>query len=198
MFIAIYGATGTGKNTILDLLVRRGYEIIQCRHIEAATPFLTQLGYLTERIRVHLEAQKIANRRDVVTIRTPFDTHLVYSKVLLDMERISQEEFNQLATIADTINPALDPPHASIWTYTSAMTAMNRMSLRSVGIDQSQFNAELKAYAEFAPLIRIPQVEANFDEPMETIQKDFDFNLASLKTTTVTSQSLWKREMLRE
>jgi len=174
MFLTVYGATGTGKNSVLEMLTRRGFEILKCKHFAAATPYLTQLKYLTERIRVHLEAQKVANRRDVVTIRTPFDTHRVYSKVLLEMEQISQSEFDQLAIIADTINPALDPPHACIWTYTSAMTAMNRMSLRNANIDQSQFNAELKAYSEFAPIVRIPQVEVDF------------------------AQSLWKKEMLRE
>lgn len=198
MFLTVYGATGTGKDAILDLLTRRGYEIIKMRPIAECSQFHMQLQYLTERIRVHLEAQKVANRRDVVTIRSPYDTHVVYSNMLLKQERISQAEFDILATIADTITPALEPPHAAIHTFTSPMNAMNRLALRSKEIDQNSFNDQLALYKEFADKVRIPNIEVNFDEPMEVIQKDFDFNIASLKTTTVTNQTLWRREMYRE
>jgi deoxyadenosine/deoxycytidine kinase len=199
MFLAIYGATGTGKDTILDLLTRRGYEYFQCKPIEPTdSPFNDQLAYQVERTRVHLEAQKVANRRDVVTVHTPYDTNAVFGQMLFNQERITQQEFSYLNLIVHGINPALEPPHAAIHCFTSAMTAMNRLALRSKDIDQNSFNAQLELYKTFAQRVRIPQIECDFDQPMETIQKDFDFNIASLKTTTVTNQTLWRREMFRD
>jgi deoxyadenosine/deoxycytidine kinase len=198
MFLAVYGATGTGKNTILDLLIKRGYEYLECKPILPSGSFFSdQLAYQAERLRVHLEAQKLANRRDVVTLHTPYDTHAVFSKLLFNQERITERELGYLDLVS-CVDTALDPPHASIYCYTSTMTAMNRLALRHKDIDQDSFNAQLALYRAFSERVRIPQVECNFDESMDTIQKDFDFNIASLKTTTVTAQSLWRRSFFKD
>lgn len=196
MFFTVQGCAGTGKYAVADMLTRQGFQLIEIKEPpKSASFFSNQLAYLSERLKVHLEAQAVANKKDVVTVHSPYDTHVVYSKLLLKQEKISQAEYEDLAYLYHAMLPIIEPPHAAIFTSCSSINAQNRMTLRGKSIHEQDLIDQLKSFKEFSTNIKIPQVEVNFDESMEIIQKDFIFNFASLKTTGVTNQTLWAREM---
>lgn len=199
MFFMVYGAAGTGKGSIKDMLVRQGFLYLESKLPPASDfHFSNQMAYLAERMNTHLEAQKLANRKDVVTIHSPHDTHVIYSKMLLDQEKITQKEYDDLEYLYRAMYPSIEPPSACIYTFCSPLTAFDRMKLRGKSIHETDFHYQIKAYKDFSIEVKTPQVEVDFDQSMDRIQQDFTFNYASLKTTGVANQSLWERQMFHK
>jgi len=199
MWVSIFGAAGTGKHEIKDLLVREDYEYLEIREPSSTDMFERQYQFLWQRFSIHLQAQEMMDKHDIVTIGTVWDNIEVHYKMLTSVRGIlTKEQCDLLDYAHEIVIPRLKSPHSVIWTYTETMTAFNRMSLRNkITVTPDEYNQQLARYKEFALKIRVPLIEIDFGQPMDRIIKDFEFNLASLRTTAVTAQSLWTREFLR-
>lgn len=198
MWVAIVGASGTGKHEIKDLLVREDYEFMPIAPPSSDDLFQRQFQYLTQRIAVHLKAQEVMNKRDVVTIGSAYDCLDVHFRSLVHRGLLTAEQIVLSEYVEKNLVPLLKPPHSVIWTYAEPHTAFSRMELRGgLTVPPAEYNDQLTRYEEFATKIKVPLVEVDFSQPMSKILKDFEFNLASLRTTAVTAQTLWEREFLR-
>ncbi len=198
MWTVVYGAAGTGKHEIIQTLVKKGFTEMKTDPVPDDHSFASQLSYLTQRIRLHIEIQKIMNKKDIVTLRSVYDTHEVFSRLMLTTERITQPEFDTLEIIYRALYKALEPPHAAVFCHCGTLTAIDRMSLRGKTLPQGEWDQQRLAYKTFSERVKIPQVEVNFSLDMGLIRQEFEFNFASLKTTAVTNQSLWAKEMFHE
>ena len=198
MWISVVGATGTGKNEIKDLLLKEDYEYLPIKYPTLDEPVARQFDFLVQRLAVHLKAQSLMDRYDIVTIGSVWDSFAIHFQRLLDQKLVPSEYVTLSKSIEANILPQLKPPHAVVWTYTEQMTAFNRMQLRGgLTVTPAEYNAQLSLYKDFAMKVKVPLVEVDFGQSMEHITKDFIFNLASLRTTSVTAQSLWQREFLK-
>jgi deoxyadenosine/deoxycytidine kinase len=193
MWLMVYGGAGTAKHVVVDLLVKRGYEYLKSPEPSSLDEFGRQLEYLVGRARQHLRAHQLMGRRDVLTVRSPFDTFEVYTKMLHDQQKITDEQFNYLKVIYDGLFSSFEPPHAAVWCHASSINALSRIQLREQPVDQNEFNEQLVRYKAFYNMVKVPQIEWNLDLPLEILLKDFEFNIASLRTTSVASQTLWQR-----
>jgi len=200
MWVSIVGATGTGKHEIKDLLVREDFEYLEIK--EPAEPhvdlFERQFQFFMQRVSVHLQAQEVMNKQDVVTIGSVWDSIDVHYWNLVKNKLVPTDKI-ALHDYADTVLlPRLKSPHSVIYCFTEPMTAFNRMQLRGgMKVTPAEYNVQIALYKEFVNKIKVPLIEVDFGQPMDRILRDFEFNLASLRTTAVTAQSLWDRSFLK-
>jgi hypothetical protein len=197
MWVQVFGSPGSGKEEIVNMLTRRGFEHLKPKPLKnQIDSFVGQHRFLSQRIALDIQAAKVANRKNIVTVHGTHDTHLVYSKVLLKQERITQAEFDVLDFLYQEVSPILEPPNSVVFTKTSEMNASARASLRGATLPPD-FRDYFAAYTGLAGSVKLPMVEVDFDLDMDIIKKDFEFNFASLRTTAVVAQTLWQRDFLR-
>jgi deoxyadenosine/deoxycytidine kinase len=199
MWIAILGAPGTGKTLVAEMLSKDGFDLLDYEKPEAEKPFKKDLKHFTGRLRNQLIAAQVMNRKDVVTIRSIWDTYGIFIKASRRLQEISEDEFSIFKQIYDSFpDGGLEPPHAVIWTRTDKMSAFNRMALRGVEINQEHFNLQLAAYEELMSEVKVPIIEIDTSQMRpEAIKKNLDFGIASLKASNLSSQSLWSRSFFR-
>ena len=198
MWIAIIGACGTGKHSVLKMLEKDGYKYIEAVKPKLETPgFDLEFAYACERLRVQIEAQKIMNKKDVVTIHTFWETWDVFTPIAESKFQIDRVEMDRLKLMSETFKEILEPPHAIIYTQSEKMNAFNRMQLRQQTVNQLDFNQQIELYQKFVEKVRVPVVDVDGNRTFDDMRKDLEFGVASLKASTVGSQSFWDREMFR-
>lgn len=198
MWVSIVGACGTGKHSVLKMLEKDGYEFIPTNSpAEIAPGFDLEFSHACERLRVQVQAQKIMNKKNVVTVHTFWETQDVYVPIALKKDQLTYIEVARLTLMHNTFKEILEPPHAMIYIQSEKMNAFNRMSLRQQTVSQDDFNEQIRLFDEFVKKIRIPVVEIDGNRTPDQIKKDLEFGVASLKASTVGSQSFWNREFFR-
>lgn len=204
MWICLIGAEGTCKQSIAEFLHKQeGFRVVgdEAEAVDwTSDHFLNQIDTLLKRYRLQFEdCQQSQNDEDIVQVRSFWDTHEVYSKVLRDEGQISQTDYKLIERLYETLMLSATPPQAVFYCYTNSIDAYNRMKLnREEPHHEEYLLAVRQAYAEYVRRIRIPVVEIPIDgDKFDNILDSVRFGLNSLKSTNLAGQSIWKRSMLR-
>lgn len=198
MWISIIGPTGSGKNYIYEALKKDGFELLNF-DIKMEPLFFRQIEYMMNRFKVHMRASQEKDRKDVVTIRSFYETHLVINKILHSLTMLSDADMKVLDMIYEDLTSGfhIAPPDVVVFMRTEKMNAINRQKLNKVDVPEEFFNAEIDLYEELIPRIGVPIIELDASQKSETIIKNLEFGISSIKAANLGSQSVWKREFLR-
>lgn len=199
MWILIIGPSGSGKNMISEFLVKSGFEYIKSTVTEDSDDFTNLLKTSQENLRLQIKAASLMDRKDVVTIKSFWDSHDIEIPIFRQMQRIDDRQLGHFSIIRDSLYDvyALRPPSAVIYVRTNKMSAMNRMALRSVVCDQSRLDLEIKMYEDFISKIAVPLVELDGTRKPEDLKKELDFGVASLKSASLVNASVWQKHFFR-
>lgn len=202
MWIMILGPTGSGKNFVADQLKKDGYQRLDPPTFgtESENVFENQLNYLMGRFRIHMKASQERDRKDVLTVRSFHDTHLVLSEVLRRTTELSDKDKKVLDTIYKNLandDFYITPPDVVIYMRAKKMTAITRQLLRGVDVSDEFFNHEVELYEEFMPRIGSQIIELDVSLGVDDIFRNVEFGINSIKAANLGSQSIWQREFLR-
>lgn len=198
MWIQVIGAAGSGKSVIVDYLLRNDYELIDVhRKDDNGDYFLRELYFAEKRLHEQISAQDLMDRKDVVTVRSFWDSHEVFVKVAHHFHHITDSGREILNTMYRPLvhAPILKPPHATIYVRMPNMSAYNRMLLKNVDVDSDIYNKQVEFYEEYVTKIRSPLIEIDGAQTQDIIIKQLEFDLASIKLTAH-GGNIWQKEYL--
>ena len=197
MWIAISGATGSGKHVIGDYLVQDGYEQVAI-HTEKKLP--EQLLTFSDRLWEYYCATDRIARYDIFTIRSIWEAFLIQIPLAFEFHLISPEQYETLMMVKAAMfsRPySLQPPSAMIFVRSNKMATVNRLALRGKLFDQNMIFREMEMYEDFISTISIPILEIDATQDVLTIKKNVSFGMASFKAPGVASNSVWQKGMFR-
>jgi len=203
MWVMITGATGSGKRVIADYLIKDGFELIDPSFdVEVGDDnFSKELTYLMKRLNAQLRAASLKDRRNVVTLRSFFDTYEVMIKTAHLFTHITDKELAHLKIIYDnliTCDQAIAPPDALVYMDTPKMAAMNRQALTGGReVTQEFFHKEVEAYRAFVDRVAVPTINISASSKPEVMKNELDYGVNSLKAANLGSQSVWTRSFFR-
>lgn len=197
----VIGPTGSGKNFVSDYLKKDGYQRLDPTfESESGTLFDKQLSYLMSRFRIHMKASQIRDRKDVITLRSFHDTHLVLSEVLHRRTEINDKEKKILDVIYKNLandDFHIPPPDVVIYMKTVKMSAITRSLLRGVDVSDDFYNHEVELYDEFVKRIGSQIIELDVSLGVDHIYQNVEFGINSIKAANLGSQTIWQRPFLR-
>lgn len=204
MWIVVCGPTGTGKELIIGDMVRSGFEIIPPTppsfYVETEkTQFLQELAIFSSRFNASLEASKWMERKDVVTLRTFWESRDVFVPIARMMDKISEAESRAFQLIFNSLqDDHYIPPTAIIYAKTDKMNALNRMKLKNkIEISEDEFNLQVEHYDKFVERVRTPVIELDISLPPDEVRKNLEFGLSSLKAANLVQRTLWTRTFFK-
>lgn len=200
MWIQVIGASGSGKTLIVENLQKNGYELIgQLVPEVVGDAFFRELTLSQARLKSQIQASEVMNRKDVVTVRSFWDSHEVFIPSTHHFQEISDYErsiFEQIyQPLVDT--RALIPPHAVVYMKMPQMSAYNRMALRNVDINPDRYNHQAKLYEAYVERIAAPVLEIDGEQTPDLILKQLEFDLSSIKATVGSAGNIWQKEYFR-
>jgi deoxyadenosine/deoxycytidine kinase len=196
----ICGASGTGKYEIAKWAEADGFELIDEKvELDQGRPFVSEINFATSRLISQLRAAQLMNRKNIVTIRSFWDSAEVFLPILEANVGLSKDERDIFDMIKNAMYApgVLPPPSIVVMAKTSKMNAFDRMNLRGVTIDQEHYNQQLDFYERMAEKIAAPLIELNMDEKVEIQKKNFDYGMASIRAANLSAQSLWQKSFFR-
>lgn len=197
MWIQIIGATGTGKEAVLNLITKDGYEHIGWPvHQVQDNQLLQELNYAAVRARVDVKAASLMERKDIVTVRSYYESRDVFVPTAVEMTQMTKSD----QQIFDTCYSFLDddfftPPDVVIFCKATKINALNRAAMRGVQINDDVFNKQVQLYDEYVKKIKVPVIELDSLADPAQVQKNLEFGISSIKTANLSSRSIWKRTM---
>jgi thymidylate kinase len=204
VWISLIGAEGTCKRTVAELLhSQENFRIVGDSYTPKSSLtsdcYYHQIDFLTSRYDTqYLEIQPEINNEDVVQIRTFWDTHEIYSKVLLKHELITKSDYESLSKIYKSLNRSLIPPATVFYCKTTLIDSLDRMKLKSEEPHHEEYLCSVReACDEYVSNIRVPVVEIDVSRPFNEVSRQVLFGLNSVKSTKVGGQSMWKKTMMR-
>lgn len=200
MWIVVCGPTGTGKELIVKEIARGGYDLLPSFYVETEkTQFLRELAVFTRRMKTQIEASRFMERRDVVTVRTFWETRDVFVPIAKAMDRINQDEARAFELIFESMEDEhYIPPTAVVYAKTDKMNALNRMKLNGiVGISEEEFNLQVAYYDKFIDKVRVPVIELDISLSPDEVRRNLEFGLSSLKAANLTQRTLWTRTFFK-
>lgn len=199
MWITIIGPGGSAKNVVADLLVKERFEDLRQPFTPKPDLFVTELEAACLRLETQLKASSYMERRDVVTVRSFWDSNEVYIPITHERLEISPYEKEVLRAyyIALTRDArSLTPPHAVIYMKTTQMAASDRMKLRGFEPNADRLKRELELYEAMSLRVKVPLLEVDGTKSPEVIKHDLEFQIASLKVSNL-SGGIWQKEFFR-
>jgi hypothetical protein len=196
----VSGATGSAKHVIADFLKGENFEVIN-DNLVIETPvfnFNNELRLMMSRVRNQIVASSKMSRSNVVTIRSLWDHFEVIIQSFLDLERITQEQYDLFKIVYDAYWDIIPPPSLVIVTRTKKASSLNRSALRGQIIDQDLLSSQIKLYDSFFDRIAVPTIEVSSDDSPEEIKRNLEFGLASVKASGLYAGTIWEKRFFRE
>jgi hypothetical protein len=202
MWIIASGATGTGKEHVVSLLKTQGFEnqtsIYQLP--EDLSPLERELTLAMGRAKDMIKAGKDMNRRDVVTMRSFFESRDIFIPIAHEQTELGAQDMKLINIVSSTMdNEFFTPPHAVIYCRSDKMSAYNRQSLRGgITVSDVIFNRQIELYDQWIAKLRVPVIEINVADSPDKISRDLEFGISSIKAANLVGSSVWDRTFFME
>lgn len=198
MWLQISGPDATGKTLVAELLAYDGFQIIRHEPVVETHSFRRELEFLTRRLAAQLEAQKRMARENVVTIRSVWESALVFAPLAECRTEIQPWENEFIQKTFRTLEPQLEAPTAVIFVKSDKkMISMDRMLLKGERPDEERLRAQTKFYEDFAEQISVPVIELDASDKPERMKELLEFGVASLRASRLSANNFWRRDFLR-
>lgn len=185
MWVSITGPSGVSKNKILDYIEGQGYCV--CR-VEIEDSIEKNILNYQEM------AEKIHPDDLVFTNGCQWDTLEVYARAELELERITQSQFNEYSYIC---NQKKYFPDAVVYMKPeSKHDSYNRMLLRDRVIDQVFFDKEIDLYKSYIRKINIPVIEVVHFTVIDKVLLQIDYIVDSFKNQEK-EDSIWSKRYFK-
>ena len=194
MWIAILGASSTGKEVIADILRRRDYSPI----VATDRSVQSEMDYFIMRLSEQMKAQSVMFEKDVYTSRCIWDSFNVMTKVALEMSKIGQAEYDQVERSFNqmTVNSdVLQPPNLVIFTRMEKRDIQNRTLLQGRQPDDKEISRQIELYEEFISSVKVPKIELDMSNNPALINEELNFGIDSVKSMYLTQKTIWRRNM---
>jgi hypothetical protein len=190
MFLLMSGAEGSCKQQVAKAFEKDGYTTLS---LDAVLPS-DEFEILQKRIDLHREAEKLSKRKNIVMIRSPYESVYVYGRLKLQNNQLSKKDYERLE---DQLNHAdLQPPDMMVYLYHSAkMSAFNRMLLCNQDPVEEDYDDICSLYNEIVDRVKIPLVKCDVSQNFDTVLKDLDFSIAAVRSIRLDMSSIYKKEM---
>lgn len=197
MWIQIIGATGTGKEHVLNLIKKDGYELIGSPVVQLPeNQLLQELNYAAARACWDVKAASLMERKDVVTIRSYYESRDIFVPTAFQMTQLTKAELEIFQTCYSFLDDEFfTPPDVVLFCKATKVNALNRAAMRGVQINDDVFNKQVELYDEYVKKIRVPVIELDSLADPAHVQKNLEFGISSIKTANLSSRSIWKRTM---
>jgi hypothetical protein len=190
MWICIMGAPSTGKEVISSLLKKKDFE-----EIKVTTTIKCELHYLVIKLVEQTKAQSQMFDKNVFTHRTIWDTFEVMAKVSLQMEKISEKEYEDARIGYNAMELSVQPPNLVIFTRMEKRDIQNRTLLQGRRPDDREISMQIELYEEFISRVRVPKIELDMSKSIELISEELNFGIDSVKSMVLTQKTIWSRSM---
>ena len=197
MWICLIGAPTCKQRLAMDIRDRGDFKFIEVNlpPLINTHPESAQINLLDQYFRITLDCQKRMNSENIVTIGSFWSQHLVYGNALLKSNDIDQKQFEISEYFYNRLAPLLEPPSFFIHCNASHMDVMDRVSLKNEEEREGWVELIRDGYKAHAELIRVPVVDVDAGTSYDKIWNGVEFDLAQMKTTRSTDQTLWRRTM---
>jgi deoxyadenosine/deoxycytidine kinase len=203
MWIVIIGGIGTCKAAVADYLSKRR-EYRQVSSVYSPIPkecldgkFVEQIDYLMARYKDGHSCKKLSVDEDLISIRSFWDTHRVFSEFYFRRHMIRPDNYAVLNRLYKELAEEISAPNGFIYLKNSLMSSQLRTQLTGK-LDRFQDEeVEMIAglYEAFAKEIRVPVVEVDVNRPFDEVCDEVIFGLDSIQTTFSLNQSIWERRL---
>ena len=200
MWVAILGATGTGKRYISSFLEKDGFELLDHDPIEShGNSFQEEFRYMLSRFKLQMLAfEKASKDRDVITIRSVSCVFHARMQAALKLTTLKEEEYDLLASAYEELSELLVPraPDFVIYAHTNDMSAMDRMLLNNdskLEVTPEFHKLELDGYARFMDKVRVPRIDIDVSRKPKQIEDELEFSINSLKMNSVGKNTIWQK-----
>lgn len=196
MWIQIIGATGTGKEHILKIIQKDGYEYIDAPVKTTTASLENEMSRASARIAATVAAAKVKDRRDVVTIRSYYDSRDIFIPIAEEFTQITKSERDLFFTAYEFVdNDFFTPPDVVVYCRATKINAINRAAMRGVEINDDVYNRQAELYAEYVKKIRVPVIELDSLGSPVDVGRNLEFGLASIKAANLSGRSIWEKSM---
>jgi len=196
MWICLIGPPTCKQNIAKDLSERSGYRhstVTQPR-FAGNHPEMVQYNFLDQYFRQNLEMQDRMSKEDLVTISSFWCQHEVYAKALHMNKIITDDDFELSEKFYKRLSRHLEPPSCFIYLTGTHIEIRSRLGLKNEDEGSEEWvEAVRTSYDEFVKKIRVPVIEIDGGKPYSSIWGEVDFDIAQMKTTRLSDQTLWTR-----
>jgi len=198
IWIALIGGPGTAKHAVKDAMVAAdGFVPMEPQNTVPLHPdgMSLQVQMMVSRWRMQREIQKRTADEDLVTVRTLWDTHAVYSGLMLRHNEITDREFCQLRNIDAALTETVEPPTVIIHLKATRISQAQRLGLRQRTQLSDEYLTDLaRLYNDFADRIRIPVVEIDAGRPFEEVLTDVRGEIMAVRASRQTGgPTIWQK-----
>src|SRR3990172_8434804 len=197
MWISITGMPGSSKSLALEFLQKEEFQFLQ--HLPpTGLPNMASFegNYLDLRIRTQFLAQRDKNRKDLVTIRTAWDSCHVFIPLQEQMERLTKEEANNLRARFQCYADLLEPPSVVVVMKTDRQSIMNKLKMNDQLITDVEFKILESLYENFTQKIKVPIIELDTSQPQEILQNNLIFGISSIRSSRSDGDTIWRKEFI--
>lgn len=193
MWISIIGASSTGKEFVANTLKKRDFTTVSLDN----SIIKTEQDFIISKLLSQFHAQNVMFDKDIFTIRTVWDSFNVMSKCYLELEKITQAEFESAERYYNTIQSLdiLTPPNMVIFTRMEKKDIQNRTLLHGRSPDDREISKQIEMYEEFISNVRVPKIELDMSRRADEIIEELNFGIDSVKSMVLTQKTIWKRNM---
>jgi hypothetical protein len=195
----ITGPDGSAKNEVAKILEDDDFRIIKATPVQGDNDFEIQHHQMLSWYDLHMtEIQPNMKEQSLVQVRSFWDTHLVFTRALAMLDRISVKEQVMLDEMFSTLAPTLVPPNIVFNCVASNIDAESRLRLRGTQhIDEDLEAIRRRFYEEYVKRIRVPVVDIEIVQDWAKVTDQVRFGMASMDTTRLSTSTVWNRRMLR-
>jgi deoxyadenosine/deoxycytidine kinase len=199
MWIVVCGPTGSGKHFVVEALQKEGYEFLNEPVVpDPAEPLETEIKFMLSRAKTQIQASKVRNRKDVITMRTFFESRDIYIPRSHELTYLNEKDMKLLNLMSGVFaDDVFDPPHVLITMKTPMWSALDRAKLRGIPLSDQEFKYQEAAYNKWLENVRVPIVEIDASKRADLILKDIEFNIASIKAAELGGSSVWQKTFFR-
>jgi deoxyadenosine/deoxycytidine kinase len=199
MWILVCGPDATGKTVAANLLAKDRFEWLKHDAVDDAPGFPKELRHLSKKLSLQLRAQTVMNTSNVVTVRSFWECAEIFAPIALQREEIAQHEYDLIRSMYDTLAPVCEPPNAVIYVQADKkMMALDRMLLKTGTADEEKLRRQCDLYDKFIARLKIPIIELEASSTPEVMKERLEFDVASLRSIRLSTQSIWKRELYND
>lgn len=195
MLLLISGPEGSCKQQVSKSFEMDGYVVLSLDM--SLFGALDESEILKKRIELHREAQELSRRKDVVMIRSPYESVYIYARLAVQKNLLFEQEYQKLEE--QLKNADLQPPDLMVYLYHSTkMNAFNRMLLSSQEPCEEDYDEVCRLYEEMVSRVKIPLVKCDVSQHFDVVLKDLDFSVSSVRSTRLDVSTIYKKEMFYE
>jgi hypothetical protein len=198
MWIVVTGGVASGKRKVVDFFEKDGYELIDEKPDVSGSRFEVEANWMISRAKAQVQASRSRERKDVVTIRTVFDSRDIFIPYAYESTMLNERDYkllNMMSQIYD--DNAFQPPHAVIMMTTPARAVMDYAKLNGDEVTSEEVLWQEKAYKAFAERIRVPVIEIDASKRADLMAEDIAYYMNSLKSTALGGGSVWQKTFFR-